>query len=58
MSGIIEIRALYRSTDKLQLFVCAGYQGLVNMLSKKHANNEEFHNGKPGQVVVSAGIVF
>jgi hypothetical protein len=59
VSGIIEIRALYRSTDKLQLFVGAGYQaGLVNMLSKKHANNEEFHNGKPGQVVVSAGIVF
>jgi hypothetical protein len=59
VSGIIEVRALYRATDKLQLFVGAGYQaGFANILSKKNTVDEEFHSGKPGQVVVSAGIVF
>ncbi|MDR1973605.1 MAG: PorT family protein [Bacteroidales bacterium] len=59
VAGIVEVRALYRATNKLQLFVGTGYQGgLVNILSKKYTGDEEFHKGKPGQVIVSAGIVF
>jgi hypothetical protein len=60
VSGIAEIRALYRAMEKLQLFVGIGFQGgLANILSKKNtANEQEFHSGKPGQAVVSAGIVF
>ncbi len=60
VGALAEIRALYRATEKLQLFVGAGYQGgLTNTLSKKNMTTEDgFHKGKPGQVVISAGIVF
>jgi hypothetical protein len=60
VAGIAEVRALYRATDKLQLFIGVGYQGgLANIMSKKNTpNTEEFHNGKPGQIIVSGGIVF
>ncbi|MDR1739365.1 MAG: outer membrane beta-barrel protein [Bacteroidales bacterium] len=60
VGALAEIRALYRATEKLQLFVGAGYQaGLTNTLSKKNMTTEDgFHKGKPGQVIVSAGLVF